>query len=192
MKTLIEYNTSSLESPDLVGTDEEKIKGIHFWADVVAMLRTINTTFISHENKQTIIAAIKRELDIVDVEINNISTTVISAPGEIPSMEKIPTSEPAPETNIVDLTNDADVAASVPAEHSQPTQKPEDNPVIKPAVPLKKAPTFENLDKLRRVSGSGQYDKNFVPSKVTAKNSIALDKLQRAAGAGIWDKNAKR
>lgn len=181
-------NEHPLETPDLIGTDAEKIAGIKFWADLIALVRSIDTTFISYENKLAIIQFLKKELDLVDVEINNISATVVSKPGEIPSAEQLPAAVPEPEQNIVDLSKSAEVAASAAPVLPAPPAPPV-NPITKAAV--KTAPTFSDLDKLRRVAGNST---RFVPeNKVTptatgikSPTFTDLEKLRRAAGAGKY------
>jgi hypothetical protein len=164
-------------SPPVVGTNEERIRAIRFWADFVGMIRSLDISFESFQNKQAIIAYIKKEVDLIQIEIDNISASVISKPGEIPSTEQLPDDVKAPETNIVDLSSSADVKDSVPKD--LPVVEPVANPVTKPAT--KVAPTFSDLDKLRRVAGVGATA--VVP---TTQHNEALDRLQHAAGAGRW------
>ena len=45
IKKLIE-NEHALSTPELIGTDQEKVAGIKFWADVIGLIRSINTTFV--------------------------------------------------------------------------------------------------------------------------------------------------
>lgn len=133
-----------LTTPELIGTDEEKIGGIKFWADAIEIVRMINTVFVSYENKLAVIAALKKELDTVEAEIINAPAKVSQGTADIPSAEQ--TAE-EPEVNLVDLTKNQEVAATTIA--SAP----------------RRPPTFENLDKLRRVAGSGVWDKNYVKPK---------------------------
>jgi hypothetical protein len=176
-------NEHTLDSPPLIGTDEEKIRGIAFWADVVRLLRTINTTFISFENKQAILKHIKQELERVDVEINNVSSQIVSAPGEIPSAQQVPSDETAADaTKVVDLTKSDEVAAM--AGNEPAPNRVQDNPVIKQAPPLKKPPTFSDMAKLKRVAGTGEFDKSYVV--LESNKADSLDKLRRAAGTGRW------
>ena|ERR1035437_5841389 len=138
MTNLIE-NEHVLSTPELIGTDEEKINGIKFWSDAIGLFHSINNVFVSFENKTAVITALKAELEIIMVELENLSATVSqNQDGEIPSADQVPASEPSPDVNIVDLTKHNDVANSIV-----------------------KAPTFENLDKLRRCAGSGIWDKNY-------------------------------
>lgn len=141
-KKLIE-NEHTLTTPELIGTDPEKIAGIKFWSDVIGLIRSINTTFVSYENKKSVITAFQKELEIIGVEIDNLSSRVSQGTAEIPSADQNPPSEPI-ETNVVDLTKTAAVAATTTASAQRP-------------------PTFENLDKLRRVAGAGIWDKNYGP-----------------------------
>lgn len=148
-KNLIE-NEHTLTTPELIGTDQEKITGIKFWADVIALIRTINTTFVSYENRKSVIDAFVKELELIGLEGEN-APAQVTQPGpntpdgkEIPSADQVPTSEPT-EVNVVDLTKNAEVS----------------NTTVANAPP--RPPTFENLDKLRRVAGSGIWDKNYGP-----------------------------
>lgn len=141
-------NEHTLTTPELIGTDQEKVAGIRFWADIIGMIRSINTAFISYENKKSVIDAVQKELKLIEIEIDNISGRVTQdATAEIPSVDQTVPAE-QPEVNTVDLTKSDAVASTIPT----PT-------------PLKQAPTFENLDKLRRVAGSGIWDKNYVQPK---------------------------
>lgn len=143
--TKLNENEHALTTPELIGTDQEKVDGIRFWADIIGMIRGINTAFISYENKKSVIAAFKKELELIEIEIDNISGRVTqAADAVIPSVDQAPKDEPA-ELNVVDLTKNNEVSNSTA-----------------PTVPAKKAPTFESLDKLRRVAGSGIWDKNYV------------------------------
>lgn len=143
-------NEHALATPELIGTDQEKIAGIKFWSDVIGLIRSINTTFVSYENKKSVIAAFKKELDVIEVEIDNSSSRVSQGAVDIPSADQVPPGEPAGDVNVVDLTKSVEVASSTTMAKPSPT-------------PVKTAPTFENLDKLRRVAGSGVWDKNHGP-----------------------------
>lgn len=143
-------NEHILTTPELIGTDQEKIAGIKFWADVIALIRTINTTFVSYENRKAVIDAFTKELELIGLEGEN-APAQVTQPGpdtqdgkEIPSADQLPSNE-QPEVNVVDLTKNGDVANTTVAN-----------------VPPR-PPTFENLDKLRRVAGSGIWDKNYGP-----------------------------
>lgn len=147
-------NEHVLKTPELIGTDQEKVDGIKFWADVVAQIHAINTSFISYENKIAVIDAFKAELEIVRLEIDNSSSRVSQDEVGIPSVDQEPVD--TAEVNVVDLTQNSEVTGAI----SAPTV------VAQPFVPpVKKAPTFEDLDKLRRVAGSGKWDKNFDHTK---------------------------
>jgi hypothetical protein len=143
MANKLTENEHALTTPELIGTDLEKVNGIKFWADVIGLIRSINTTFVSYENKKSVIAAFEKELEIIAIEIDNSSSRVSQGDAVIPSADQEPASEPV-DVNVVDLTKNAEVAATTTA--------------------AKPAPTFENLDKLRRVAGSGIWDKNYGPT----------------------------
>lgn len=142
IKNLIE-NEHALSTPELIGTDQEKVAGIKFWADVIGLIRSINTVFVSYENKKSVISAFEKELEIIALEIDNSSSKVSQGEEGIPSADQNPSDEPV-DVNIVDLTKNDQVAATI--------------------APSRPAPTFENLDKLRRVAGSGIWDKNYGPT----------------------------
>jgi hypothetical protein len=96
-KPLLETE-SKLISPELIGTDAEKIAALQYWSEIVGLFRSLNTTIISFDNKTNIIAAIKAELELIEMELHNVSAVPSNEPGEIPSMEMVPTEE------IVDLS----------------------------------------------------------------------------------------
>ena len=141
MNKLIE-NEHALTTPELIGTDQEKVNGIKFWAEVIGLIRSINTTFVSYENKKSVIAAFEKELELIAIEIDNSSSRVSQGTADIPSADQTPADEPA-DVNVVDLTKNDEVAATTTARQT--------------------GLTFENLDKLRRVAGSGVWDKNYGP-----------------------------
>lgn len=187
MKKIFESSTDTLDTPTLIGTDEEKIAGIKFWAELVSLVRSVNSVFVSYENKQEVIKYLKKEIEQIDVEINNISASVVSHPDEIPSAEQVPKDEAVPEIPEVDLSKNDEVANTT--NQSVPAKPQEDNPVIKPAEPKQ-----DNIDKMRRLAGTGQYSKEYVvpESKGGSANTKLtfsdLDKLRRVAGSGTWSK----
>lgn len=151
-------NEHVLSTPRLIGTDPEKVTGIKFWADVIALIRSINTTFVSYNNKKAVIAAFKAELDLVEAELDNLTATVNQGETEIPSAEQSPEAENAGDVNVVDLTKNNEVSATtVGSTPSVGLTPPLAGTSVRPP------PTFENLDKLRRVAGSGVWDKNHGP-----------------------------
>ena len=140
--TNLTENEHVLTTPELVGIDSEKVAGIRYWADIIGYLRSINTTFVSYENKKAVIAALEKELELISLEIDNTTSKVSQGEDGIPSADQTPQEEPA-DVNVVDLTKSDEVAATT--------------------SPARKAPTFESLDKLRRVAGTGIWAKNYGP-----------------------------
>lgn len=80
MTTLFE-NEHPLVTPSFVGTDEEKIQVLGYWAGLIGFLRSLNAHVISHENKLAIIAQLKAELEIINVEVNNVTAHMVN-PGD--------------------------------------------------------------------------------------------------------------
>lgn len=65
------FEDSALKTPEIVGTDEEKISVLAYWSDLVGMLRSINSTVISMENKIAILTHLKNEVELVTLEVTN-------------------------------------------------------------------------------------------------------------------------
>lgn len=133
-------NEHALSTPELIGDDQEKIAGIKFWSDVISLIRSLNTIFVSYDNKKAIIAAFKKELDLLEIELDNETSHPSQGGMGIPSTDQ---TLDRGHVNVVDLTNPQEVAATTTVG--------------------KKAPTFEDLEKLRRAAGSGVWDKNYGP-----------------------------
>ena len=62
---------NSLKTPEIVGTDEEKVAVLAYWSDLVGLLRSINTTVISIENKIAILDHLKNEVELVMLDVTN-------------------------------------------------------------------------------------------------------------------------
>lgn len=95
-ESLLKEAEHKLVSPELIGTDGEKTAAIQFWASLVCLLRTLNTTLVSFDNKVSVLNAIRAELATLETEINNDTAKLV--PGEA-----VPTLDQAPEA-VVDLT----------------------------------------------------------------------------------------
>jgi hypothetical protein len=63
-----------LVTPSFIGTDEEKIGVLTFWSEMISKIRSINSYVVSHENKLAIVAQLKKELELIDLEINNVTS----------------------------------------------------------------------------------------------------------------------
>ena len=70
----VEHN---LITPDFVGTDEEKIKVLNYWAELIGTIRALNANVISSDNKIAIIHQLKHELDLLDLENSNMSAVPV-------------------------------------------------------------------------------------------------------------------
>jgi len=111
MKILFE-NTHPLTTPDFVGTDQEKIAVIGYWSGLISHLRSMNMIIISHENKLAIIAQLKRELEMIDIDVNNNTAQPVVHPDGSTEMSQLSTTSPnidaaptvVPNEVVVDLT----------------------------------------------------------------------------------------
>ena len=75
MKTYkLNEDEHQLVTPSFIGTDEEKIGVLTFWSEMISKIRSINSYVISHENKLAIVAQLKKELELIDLEINNVTS----------------------------------------------------------------------------------------------------------------------
>jgi len=113
MKILVE-NEHPLNSPSFIGIDAEKIAVLGYWAGMISHLRSMNMIVISHENKLAIIAQLKKELELIDVEVNNDTahpvvhpdgSTEMSQLPSSPNMGVTPTPIEVPKEIVVDLTS---------------------------------------------------------------------------------------
>ena len=112
MKILTE-NTHPLNTPSFTGTDAEKISVLGYWAGMISHLRSMNLIVISHENKLAIIAQLSKELELINIEINNeTSHATVHADGSTEmsqvALDHDPMADtqstPAPTQAVVDLT----------------------------------------------------------------------------------------
>lgn len=128
--TALKENEHTLSSPALIGTDDEKIRGIQFWADAVALLRSLNIKLVSYENKMAIITAFQAELDTVKQEIDNVSAVAVDGAAQVPAMvqgagvegQAPPPDQPAPE-EVVDLAQPEPAVAPLPRFSSEAIKK---------------------------------------------------------------------
>ena len=111
MKILTE-NEHPLNTPAFIGTDAEKIAVIGYWAGMISHMRSMNMIVISHENKLAIIAQMKKELELIDIEVNNDTAHPVVHPDGSTEMSQLSTTAPtmdaaptvAPKEIVVDLT----------------------------------------------------------------------------------------
>jgi hypothetical protein len=103
MKILFE-NTHPLTTPDFVGTDQEKIAVIGYWSGLISQLRSMNMIVISHENKLAIIDQLKKELEMIDIEVNNDTAHPVVHPDGSTEMSQVEVPTEAPGEVVVDLT----------------------------------------------------------------------------------------
>ena len=66
-----------LVTPEFIGLDEEKISVIQYWSEIIGLLRSMNSCVVSIENKQAIINQLKKEIELLDIELNNISAVPV-------------------------------------------------------------------------------------------------------------------
>jgi hypothetical protein len=64
---------SPLVTPVFSGTDEEKVSCLSYWAELIAIIRSLNSCITAHENKLAIINQLKTEVQIIDSELNNLT-----------------------------------------------------------------------------------------------------------------------
>ena len=83
-------NEHPLVTPNFIGTDQEKINVLGYWAGLISMLRSMNISIVSHENKLAVIKQLRAELDIIDVEINNVSSHEVTNQDGSPEMSTMP------------------------------------------------------------------------------------------------------
>jgi len=68
----------SLVTPVFVGTEKERIEGLSYWTSLISVIRSLNVFVSSHENKLAILAQLKQEINLIDSEVNNITSTVVT------------------------------------------------------------------------------------------------------------------
>jgi hypothetical protein len=143
MKILVEEHP--LVTPDFVGTDAEKTCVLSYWADIIGKLRAMNTTVIFHRNKLVIIAQLKKELELIDIEINNNTAhPTVHTDGSTEMAQDIPKEEPK---DTIDL-------AEPEVQLISPSGAP--NPTIPPAQksPLYAPPKMSMGEQMQRLSGT--------------------------------------
>jgi hypothetical protein len=201
-KTLLE-NEHVLSSPEIIGTDEEKIAAIGYWAGVVGTLRTLNTLMVSHRNKMNMIAAIRNETDLVQKEIENATSQM--RPDGVPGMYQDPAAAPVEATPVVDLGRDEITTVAQPSSLPRGTEVPAPNnpstvvtpSLAPPADPIPQpsagaaaaAPEQPTL-----VPGEGEVNVVSSPKakielqQENLKKQKELERLQRAAGTWYLSK----
>jgi hypothetical protein len=95
MNTLLE-NEHPLVTPNFIGTDEEKIAVLAYWAEMIRHLRSLNAIVISHENKLAIMDQLNKELDIVCQEVNNATSHSVTNPDGSTEQSTMPTGAEVP------------------------------------------------------------------------------------------------
>jgi len=125
MKTLVE-DEHPLVTPNFIGTDAEKILVLGYWSEVIGLMRSMNSIVISHENKLAIIDQLKKELDIIDLEVNNVSAHQVQHADGSVEMNTMPKGEEVPlKSPIIDLTQpEAAPAPTNPYEVFNPKRVP--------------------------------------------------------------------
>lgn len=103
METLKE-NEHKLITPSFIGTDEEKITTLNYWLGMITHLRSLNSIVISFENKISIINQLKIELNIIDNEVNNVSSVPTPEIDGSVEMSNLPVPPDVANGAIVDLT----------------------------------------------------------------------------------------
>lgn len=96
-------NEHVLTSPEIIGTDEEKISAISYWSSVIGLYRTLNSLMVSYNNKINMITAMRKELDIVELEIQNTSAEVKDDGESVPGMYQ--DTDAAPDEAVIDIGN---------------------------------------------------------------------------------------
>jgi hypothetical protein len=71
MMHLTESDNSALVTPDFTGTDDEKISVINYWAELIGLIRSIDASVSSLENKLAIISQIKKEIELIELSLTN-------------------------------------------------------------------------------------------------------------------------
>lgn len=107
MKTLTE-DEHPLVTPNFIGTDEEKVIVLGYWSEVIGLMRSMNSIVVSHDNKLAIIAQLKAELEIINNEVNNVTShqvqhadgsvelSTMPAGGELPKSGPVAPATPVP------------------------------------------------------------------------------------------------
>lgn len=140
-------NEHVLRSPDLVGTDEEKISAISYWSNAVGLLRTLNLTAVSYQNKLNLITAMRAELEIIEKEIENVTTQVKADDEQIPSMQQ------DPEAATTDAaTPEVDLGKSVT--DTEPVDLPKIEPKSVTMTVEAKQEYARQLERIQRAAGT--------------------------------------
>jgi hypothetical protein len=136
-------NENTLVSPELIGTNEEKITALHWWMEGVTLLRSM-TAVTSIANKFQLLDSLNKELELVKIELENASAIVRNDKKDIPSME-----QPDPNTDsekVVDLATDNKLGAATKANGEVPKI---DTTQGAPGLVL----TKEDVERMRRAAG---------------------------------------
>jgi len=106
---LIEDN-QPLVTPDFIGTDEEKIQVLSYWSDLISLIRVLGVTVVSHENKLAIVTQLKKELDLVDLDVNNATSVPVTTDDGNTVMSKDPASTQDAAEKVINLAEPEDPA----------------------------------------------------------------------------------
>jgi len=153
----INETTHVLQTPEIVGTDEEKVGVLHMWADLIGMVRNINTSVVSYENKKSILVQIKKELELIELELDNAKSDPTDINGAT-ALEQLPKEK------------EEEAKLAVPAPDAPPTPvtlvpnaqaAPEGISMAPVTMPSTEQPSFmrpaltqeENLAKLKSMAG---------------------------------------
>lgn len=122
---------SGLVTPEFTGTDEEKISTLQYWADLVKLVRGIKIIIPQHDNQIKILDQIKKELELIQLEVTNTTSQPVHTDAGMPALKKIPDHERDEE--VVDLS----------------TTPPENYPASSPFSPHRPL-TTEDLNRIAR------------------------------------------
>jgi hypothetical protein len=93
-----------LVTPEFIGTDEEKMAVLTYWAGLISQVRSLNSCVISHQNKLSIIFQLQKELTLIGLEVNNTSAEPVSQPDGSIEMNQDATPKTAgPEEIVINL-----------------------------------------------------------------------------------------
>jgi hypothetical protein len=99
MTTLLE-NEHPLVTPNFIGTDAEKIAVINYWSGMICHLRSLNLNVISHENKLAILDQLRKELDLVCTEVNNVTSHTVTHADGSTEQSTVPPASEAPDVAV--------------------------------------------------------------------------------------------
>ena len=144
---LVESDTT-LTTPDFIGNDEEKVNVLAYWSDMISLLRSINTTVVSIENKVAILDQLKKEVELLTLEVTNATSHPATSTDGSSEMKKDgdPEKDAPP---VVDLSSpeDGNMPGAVPSAPVDPFA----------------GPKITTTEQMRRLAGI--WDKPKAPTK---------------------------